>query len=154
MIVDCTAVGQVVINRLRSAQPGRNVVAVEIGAGHSVQRVEGFGWIVPKKELVSALQMVLQSRRLKVAPNLPDADLLATELNNFRLRRISITDTAASEWREGKQDDLVFAVALTCWFAERFGPPRPFGVEGPLVVWPNDEMDSMSDVQMGFLWPD
>jgi hypothetical protein len=146
MIVDCTAVGQVVLNHLRRALPAQAVNAVVIGAGHSLQLAEGIGWMVPKKDLVSALQMVLQTRRLKVAPDLADAGVLATELANFRLRRVPVGDAATAEWREGLHDDLVLAVALTCWYAERFGPSRSFGFDGPLVVWPDGEMDD--------LWPD
>jgi hypothetical protein len=154
MIVDCTAVGQVVLDRLRRAQPARNVIAVLIGAGHSLQLAEGIGWMVPKKDLVSTLQMVLQTRRFKVAPDLADARLLATELANFRLRHVPISDTATAEWREGRHDDLVLAVALTCWYAERFGP-RPGGsyVEGPLVVWPDDDSFVRANGEVD-LWPD
>jgi hypothetical protein len=154
MIVDGTAVGQIVLDQLRRAQPRRAVIAVFINAGYSVQRAGGVGWLVPKKDLVSALQMVLQTRRLKVAPDLPDAGLLATELANFRLRRVPVGDAANIEWREGRHDDLVLAVALTCWYAERFGTSRsgPF-VEGPLLVWPDADYFVGPDGELD-LWPD
>ena len=144
MVVDCTAVGWVVLDRLRRACQGQQMTAVVIGAGHSLQPAEGVGWMVPKKDLVSALQMALQTRRLKVAPELPDAGLLAAELANFRLRRVSIGD--AVEWREGRHDDLVLAAALTCWYAERFGPlrPGPF-VDDELIVWPTAETRDWAD---------
>jgi hypothetical protein len=32
-------------------------------------------------------------------------------------------------WREGSHDDLVLAVALACWYAERVPKPRSAGGE-------------------------
>ena len=90
----------------------------------TTQWVEWVGQSVPKKELVTALQLALQARRLKVAPDLPDAEVLSAELSAFRLRKVSINETDAAEWRVGRNDDLVFAVALACWFADQY-PPQP-----------------------------
>ena len=125
LVVDQTAVGKGVIDRLRRAQPAPRVVPVVIGAGQAVQRDEKGGWLVPKKELVTCLQLALQTRRLKVAPGLPDTELLVAELAGFRLRRVALDDTKAAEWRTGRHDDLVFAVALACWYADRHRPLGP-----------------------------
>ena len=87
---------------------------------------------MPKKELVTALQLALQTRRLKVATDLEDADLLVSELAAFRLRRVSINEAEAAEWRVNRNDDLVFAVALACW------PPtgiRPASRCPPCLRW-------------------
>jgi hypothetical protein len=40
---------------------------------------------VPKKELVAAVQVLLQSKRLHVARSLPDAPVLVRELENFKV---------------------------------------------------------------------
>jgi hypothetical protein len=123
LVVDRTVVGKAVIDRLRQA--GLAVKTVTIGAGQDVQPADGGGFVVPKKELVTSLQLALQSRRLKVAPGLPDADLLVAELAAFRVRRVAIGDADALEWRTGRHDDLVFAVALACWYADRHRPLSP-----------------------------
>lgn len=138
MIVDCTAVGRVVLMSLRRAQPAPAVIPVVIGLGHAVQRGEDGEYIVPKKDLVSSLQMVLQTRRLKIAPGLPQAAILTAELASFRLHRVPIGDNAVIEWREGKHDDLVLAVALAVWHAERYPPYRPGDISsgGSLIQWP------------------
>jgi hypothetical protein len=125
LVVDQTAVGRAVIDRLRRAQPAPRVVPVVIGAGQSAQRDEKGVWVVPKKELVTCLQLAFQTRRLKVAPGLPDTELLVTELAGFRIKRVPLSDTEASEWRTGRHDDLVFAVALACWYADRHRPLTP-----------------------------
>jgi len=121
--VDQTAVGKVVMDRLWKAN--LMITQVAISAGQTVEFIDGGGLRVPKKDLVSALQLLLQSRRLQVAPGLQDSDILAAELSAFRLRKVPLADTDTPEWRVGQHDDLVFAVALTCWHAERV----------PLRIW-------------------
>ena len=78
---------------------------------------------MPKVELVSCLQILLQGRRLRVARNLPEAQVLARELQNFRVK-VTLAATDAGVWRENKHDDLVLAVALACWQAERKLPTQ------------------------------
>jgi hypothetical protein len=132
LVADWTAVGKALIDLLRRAKLA--VVPVTITAGQSVQPDEG-GWLVPKKELVTALQLALQSRRLKVAEELPEADMLVAELSAFRLRRVTLGDAEAAEWRVGRHDDLVFAVALACWHAGRYRPLRAGSIRhGPLLI--------------------
>jgi hypothetical protein len=70
---------------------------------------------VPKRELVSIVQVCLQTARLKIAPDLKEAATLTSELQNFQVK---ITDNAHDTygaWREGTHDDLVLAVALALW---------------------------------------
>jgi hypothetical protein len=133
VVVDLTAVGRGVLDRLRRGKVP--VVPTWVTAGHAVQKVEHGGWQVPKKELVTAVQMALQTRRLKIAPEMSDADLLVRELGGFRLSRVSTSDVDA-EWRVGRHDDLVFAVALTCWYADRHPNRRLRIILGPRVIFP------------------
>ena len=77
-----------------------------------------------KKDLVGVLQVLLQEKRLKVAPALEHAAMLATELQQFQLKAISL-DPCAVEWREQPHDDLVLAVAVAAWQAERRGRGSP-----------------------------
>lgn len=75
---------------------------------------------VPKRELISSAQVILQERRMKIPSSLPHAALLAKELQCFRYR-VELragTDTAEA-WREGQNDDLVFALGLALWIGER-----------------------------------
>jgi hypothetical protein len=44
---------------------------------------DGAVWHVPKKELVGNLQVLLQSRRLQVAKDLPESAVLIGELNGY-----------------------------------------------------------------------
>ena len=73
------------VDLLRRAPIGCTLHAITITGGHSVTAAED-GIHVPKKELVSVLQVLLQSRRLKIAPSLPDARVLIAELANFKVK--------------------------------------------------------------------
>ena len=125
LIADQTAVGKPMIDRLRRTQRAPRVVPVVIGVGQAAQRDGRGGWLVPKLDLVTSLQLVFQSRRLKVGSELPDTELLVRELAAFRLRRVAQNDSQDAEWRTGRHDDLVFAVALACWYADRHRPLGP-----------------------------
>jgi hypothetical protein len=73
---------------------------------------------IPRRDLASTLQVLLQSGRLKVAPALPYAGALKAEMSNFQVKVTAPGDSDYLTWREGEQDDLVLAVALACWAGE------------------------------------
>lgn len=74
---------------------------------------------MPKGELVSKLQALLHSGDLRIAASLPDAAVLARELQDFRVR-FTDAGNATFNAREGAHDDLVLALALAV-----FGLSRP-----------------------------
>jgi hypothetical protein len=84
---------------------------------------------VPKKELVASLQVLLQTRRLKVAKTLPEAATLVRELETFRVKVTEAANETFGAWREGQHDDLVLAVALAAWVGEQC-----LACEGPVGV--------------------
>jgi hypothetical protein len=87
---------------------------------------------VPKKELVSLLQALLRTERLKVAAGLPLAEELSCDLAAFRASvRMAGCGEEDVSWREREHDDLVLAVALAAWQGER-NPPR-IGI--PMILW-------------------
>jgi hypothetical protein len=125
LVVDQTGVGRAVVDMLY--QSAGWVVPVTITAGHAVTQAEDRSWHVPKKELVTCLQVVMQTRRLHIARSLPDAALLVRELQNFQVKITAAANETFGAWREGQHDDLVLAVALACWWAER-NPPLHEGM--------------------------
>jgi hypothetical protein len=82
---------------------------------------------VPKKLLVAVTQVLLQNRRLEVAPTLELADTLAKELGLFRVKVTTAGNETFESWRERDHDDLVLAVALAAWAGERAPPPGSQG---------------------------
>ena len=125
LVIDQTAVGPTFIQQFWKAESGLYVIPLSVTAGQSIQKSEDGTEMVPKRDLVTALQMALQNHRLKIAPDLLHANLLTAELAQFRLRRVPMSETANLEWREGRHDDLVFAVALAVWYADCHPPLGP-----------------------------
>ena len=117
VVVDQTGVGRAVVDMMRRAVGW--VVPVTITGGHAVTMSEDRSFHVPKKELVTCLQVVMQSRRLRIARGLHEAALLVRELQQFQVKITTAANETFGVWREGQHDDLVLAVALACWWAER-----------------------------------
>jgi hypothetical protein len=120
VVVDQTGVGRAVVDLMRRAVGW--VVPVTITGGHAVTVTEDRSFHVPKKELVTCLQVVMQSRRLRIARGLHEADVLVRELQQFQVKITASANETFGVWREGQHDDLVLAVALACWWAERCPP--------------------------------
>ena len=77
---------------------------------------------MPKRNLVSTVQIALQSGHLKIAEELALAETLRKELSSFRIKvNISTAHDSNEAWREGDHDDLVLATALDCWKAAAGG---------------------------------
>ena len=122
LAVDATGVGMAVTDMLRKA--GLYFDSVTITSGDRETR-EGSQWRVPKRDLISACQVLLQQRRLKIAASLPEAKTLTEELLNFRYKITQASNLTYESWREGTHDDLVLALSLAVWEAEK----GLFGVE-------------------------
>lgn len=92
---------------------------------------DGRDYRVPKRDLVSTVQVLLQAERLKIARALPEAQTLVNELLAFK---VTISnqghDSYGNDWREAPNDDLVLAVAVAAWFGEQ---PKPFNPPAPIV---------------------
>src|SRR5262249_52428181 len=84
LVIDATGVGRAVVDLFKRAGSPR-LVPVTITAGDTV-RHDADGWHLAKKQLVSVVQAALQTRRLKVAPELPDTRTLQRELSTFRVK--------------------------------------------------------------------
>jgi hypothetical protein len=140
LAIDMTGVGRPVVDLFRVAArkptagwPGMTIVPtpglaarlvpIQITGGNEVTR-DGDIWNVPKRDLAGAVQVALQSGRLKIAAGLPDTQVLVAELQNFRVK-ISLAGHdsygagTGEEWRVGAHDDLVLAVAIALWAAQR-----------------------------------
>jgi hypothetical protein len=119
LAIDQTGVGRPVVDMLRRSDLEAQIRPITITGGHKATFANQDGWLVPKKELVSTLQVLLQSRRIKVAPSLPEARTLIEELSNFRVKITLACNETFGAWREGAHDDLVLAVAIAVWEGER-----------------------------------
>lgn len=123
IILDGTGVGRDVVKLFQVAYQrqllGHNWPrGYVITAGRKATNTE-----VPKRDLVSKMQALLQTGRLKVG-QMPEATLLRQELMHFRAK-VSPTGVETYESaRERDHDDIVLAVALSCWFKHYLTEPR------------------------------
>ncbi len=118
LAVDATGVGRPVVDLLEKA--GLQPEAITITGGDVVSRDDQGGYHVPKRDLVTTLQVVFQAERLKIAEGLELAPVLIKELLAFRVKiNLKTAHDSYEAWREGDHDDLVLSVALAVWAAER-----------------------------------
>src|SRR5215210_1952899 len=118
LLVDKTGVGAPVLDSFTHA--GIGAVAITLHGGASVTRdPQRAGFRVPKRDLVTVTQVLLQDGRLRVASGLPEAETLKKELLNFRVKIDPKTAHDSYEhWRESEHDDLVLAVSMAAWFRQ------------------------------------
>jgi hypothetical protein len=116
LIVDATGVGRPVMDMLRGAD--LNPIAVTIHGGGKITGRRG--WLrVPKRDLISVLLVAFQSGLIRISSELEHATTLAHELLGMRRRVTAAGTDQYGAWREGEHDDLVLALALAVWYAER-----------------------------------
>ncbi len=124
LVVDATGVGRPVVDLLRRERLPARLIEVTITGGNATTH-EGGAFHVPKRDLVSTVQVLLQGQRVKIASALPDAATLTAELLNFQVKISAETaHDSYGAWREGTHDDLVLAAALALWFGERDRRPQ------------------------------
>ncbi len=70
---------------------------------------------VPLRDVIGAAQVVLQMKRLKVASALDLASTLVGDLQTFDPKPLA----RGLDLRGGRNSDLVFAVAVALWWADR-----------------------------------
>ncbi len=123
LAIDATGVGRPVADMFRAANLPAKFMPIVITGGHKVN-IEGGTFYVPKRLLVSTVQVALQTKRFKFAAQLPEAATLVSEMQNFQL---TFTEAANDtyEGRKGSHDDLLLAVALGLWAGQWYkGEPN------------------------------
>lgn len=125
VVADVTGVGLPVFEMLQAAGVG-GLRGVSIHGGDAVTR-DGLVYRVPKRDLVSTLQVLSQQEMLHAAEGLPDWPVLRHELQSFQAKiNLATGHDTYEAWREGDHDDLVLSLAMACWYAEQTPPARPY----------------------------
>lgn len=116
LLVDATGVGVPVIQNMR--ENDLKPIGIMITGGVT-ESLTDLGFTVPKRELVSALQLLFQSRRLKIPTEIEYKSEFVEELQNFKVK---INEKAHETFGAGKEDvhdDLVIAVSMGAWYISR-----------------------------------
>jgi hypothetical protein len=122
LVVDGTGVGAPVMDMLRAARLGCEICEVTITGGERAQ--QGFvggreRWSVPKRDLISGVQVLLERGDLRIARRCQEAGALVKELMDVRATTKQNGRVRMGADACGEHDDLVIAVALACWRAGR-----------------------------------
>jgi hypothetical protein len=110
LAIDRTGVGRAVVDQFVSAGISASLRPLTSTGGE-----KSGGGSVAKKDLVGAVQVPLQNRRLRIAEGLPLASVLAEELAAFRVKITLAGNETFEAWRERDHDDLVLAVAMALY---------------------------------------
>jgi hypothetical protein len=141
--VDTTGVGAAVVDLFAAAELAP--IAVTITAGGAV-RGEGRGLNVPKRDLVHGLLVALQAGRFTYAGRLGLAPALVGGLTSFRMKVRAAGHDSYESWRESEHDDLVLAVAIAAWLAERVAAE---GCAHRVAALQLQALDEQSEVRIG-----
>lgn len=104
LVVDGTGVGRPVVELLRRADLDCEVVEVSITGGSAAHLAKGC-WYVPRRDLIAAVQVMVESGGLVFARELAETGRLLEELMGLGGR--------------SGHDDLAMALGLACWRARR-----------------------------------
>ena len=116
VVIDLTGVGRPVWDLMRNNGFDGKMNGIQITGGKDVTSERRI-YNVPKRDLITALQVAFQNGQLKIARNLPEAETLIKELTNFKVK-ISVSGHDTYEaWREGIHDDIVLSAAMGVWLA-------------------------------------
>ena len=137
LVIDATGVGRPVLEMFDAEGPilkavagfaGVSQIAVTITAGFSVTvskadrgvlLLADEAYNVPRRDLISTAQVVLQTKRLRIAEGLGrDGEQLLEEFLSLRRRMTDKGETFEPDSAAG-HDDLVLSVALPVWYGEQ-----------------------------------
>jgi hypothetical protein len=127
LAVDFTGVGRPVVETLAAARVTATIRPILITSGHDVgKKPYGYAGImtayhVPKKELITTLQVVFQARLIRIPRSLPLSDRLVRELSDFRVKITRAANEKFGAWADGQHDDMVLSLALAVWLSEANG---------------------------------
>lgn len=127
LIVDATGVGRAPVDYMRKS--GLRPIAVTITGGDIESHVD-WRWNVPKRNLVHATNLLLQTGRLEIAAGIKDREAFENELRNFKVKVSAAGHDSYEAEKSGDHDDMVLSVALACWRASKLVPllfrvPKP-----------------------------
>lgn len=112
LLVDVTGVGRPVCDLL--TRKGVYHIRINIHGGNAVTTLDDGTQSIPKRDLIGALVVGFESKRLKIAAGLRHVEHLEREAQAFQMK-LSASGHDSYNAREGEHDDLLLAVALPVW---------------------------------------
>lgn len=117
LVIDGTGVGAAVVDIFRFAHLPCQMYPIVITGGVKVENNH-----VPKRDLIGAVQVAIQTRRLQPTQHTKDIEAFLTEMQNYAIKLTATGHDTYNARGDSLHDDLVLAVALACWFRGRMNP--------------------------------
>lgn len=121
VVLDITGSGMPIVGLFERADIRPILVSIS-GSSAREEQIEFNDWRIPKIDLVGNLRIMFEAGRLQMAQQLDLVPMLMDELRAFKMRPPRIDPNDPETWREGQSDDLIFAVAVGAWRANRYTP--------------------------------
>ena len=102
LTVDATGVGAPIVDLLRRAKLGCNIIPITITGGANYDPVSGS---LPRAQLLTNLQLMIQQDKIEIAQNCTQTKALQQELLHLKLEGTA----------HGHHDDITVALALAAW---------------------------------------
>jgi len=118
LVVDATGVGVPVIEMMQRGPYRLNPQGIMITAGNSVGMGKDGMYNVSKRILITMLQTLVQSQRIRVSPKMEHYAELMREMKAFSLKLTAARNDTYEAWSEQDHDDIVMALAVAVWLAE------------------------------------
>ena len=107
LVVDASGVGAPIVEAFRAVRLGANLIPITItGSGHPHPDPHG-GYLVPRRDLISNLRILMERGLLKIPPAIHGKDALIKEL-------IHLKDNQGQH-----HDDLAISLTLAAWQSTR-----------------------------------
>ncbi len=103
--------------------------------------IDANGASVPKSHLAGAMQVALQTGRLKIAAGLPESATLLREMQTFKVKISNSGHEIFESGANAVHDDLVLATMMSVWTAERKKPPMTAAEQRELSMWWNSRVE-------------
>lgn len=115
MIVDYTGVGRPIVDLLR--EENLSIIAANITSGSTPNWKNRREVSIPKKDIISSLQVVFQSKRIKIAYNIKLFEDIKKEFINFKAKTSNVGRRSFSA-SGSHHDDIVMSIGLAIWYGE------------------------------------
>jgi len=116
-IADATGVGLPVVQMMREAGIAP-LVPIGIHGGNAVNEKQD-GYSVPKRDLVTALLIAFQGRRIRIPSDIKHKEQLVHEMQSFKMKQRESGADSYEALMEKDHDDLVLALSYAIWYPER-----------------------------------
>ena len=116
LIIDYTGVGRPVYDMM--VEQGLRPATISITNGEQIAE-KSTGYNVPKQDIVAVIEVLLETKRFTYTNKLRIASRFEEQMREYRVKITRNGRASFEALTEDIHDDLVIAVALPLWYAER-----------------------------------